>query len=412
MSQWLHETAALMGEVSWGLILVICLLGGLLAWLGDRVGMKFAKKKVSLFGLRPRHTSSIITGVTGLGIALLVMLSLALTSDTVRTALFSMNYLRRQTLELTAKLQNSTQEQQLAEMNLASTQTQLYDTREALKKAQTDVSTVVAEADKARLQAERAQEQVKQAQEQVRQATKQRDELESNIKKQRAELTDLKAQSTALQEQVDRLQRNLKDYQQGNIVADAGERLTLLSFEADDLQGVRAAVAQALRQTRAEVARREGVSAQYVTLKVDDAQIDDLVKQALSLKGRKALAVTVAGNLVPGVDVDLRFTLSASKLVYRQGEQLARTQARMPLQGEDANSVVNGLLQQVKQRAKTDGMIGDPHQGTVGDLDAGQYYQLVARLQRGKGDAVITATAARDTYSEEPLRVDLALEEQ
>ena len=45
------------------LILVLVITGGAIAFIGDRLGSKVGKKKLSLFGLRPRHTS-IIGGST------------------------------------------------------------------------------------------------------------------------------------------------------------------------------------------------------------------------------------------------------------------------------------------------------------------------------------------------------------
>ena len=51
------------------LILTIAILGGLIALLGDRLGMRMGKRKLSLFGLRPKYTSMVITVITGLTIS-------------------------------------------------------------------------------------------------------------------------------------------------------------------------------------------------------------------------------------------------------------------------------------------------------------------------------------------------------
>lgn len=51
----------------YGLLLIVVLVvtGGVIAFIGDRVGSRVGKKKLSLFGLRPRHTSVIVTIITG-----------------------------------------------------------------------------------------------------------------------------------------------------------------------------------------------------------------------------------------------------------------------------------------------------------------------------------------------------------
>lgn len=78
------------------LVLVIAILGGLIALLGDRVGMKVGKKRLSIFGLRPKYTSMLITVVTGVLIAGTTLLLLALVSNDVRTALFRMKTLEQE----------------------------------------------------------------------------------------------------------------------------------------------------------------------------------------------------------------------------------------------------------------------------------------------------------------------------
>ena len=53
------------------LITVLVITGGIIAFIGDRLGTKIGKKRLSIFGLRPRHTSIIITIFTGIVITTL-----------------------------------------------------------------------------------------------------------------------------------------------------------------------------------------------------------------------------------------------------------------------------------------------------------------------------------------------------
>ena len=48
------------------LIGVLVLTGGAIAFIGDRLGTRIGKKRLSIFGLRPRHTSIIVTIITGI----------------------------------------------------------------------------------------------------------------------------------------------------------------------------------------------------------------------------------------------------------------------------------------------------------------------------------------------------------
>jgi uncharacterized protein (DUF3084 family) len=86
------------------LVLTIALLGGVIALLGDRVGMKVGKKRLSLCGLRPKYTSMIITVVTGILIAGTTLLLLTLVSNDVRTALFRMKALQTELVQTRSDL--------------------------------------------------------------------------------------------------------------------------------------------------------------------------------------------------------------------------------------------------------------------------------------------------------------------
>ena len=84
------------------LILVLALMGGLIAYLGDKLGSKIGKKRLRLFGLRPHDTSVVMTIVSGILVATLTITVLTIASKEVRTALFGMEKMRAEIASLTA----------------------------------------------------------------------------------------------------------------------------------------------------------------------------------------------------------------------------------------------------------------------------------------------------------------------
>src|SRR5690242_11012295 len=52
-------------------LLLMIILSGFIAYYGDLQGRRWGKKRVSWFGLRPKHTAILITSLTGAMIALL-----------------------------------------------------------------------------------------------------------------------------------------------------------------------------------------------------------------------------------------------------------------------------------------------------------------------------------------------------
>jgi len=75
------------------MFLVLMAMGGLIAFLGDKIGSKVGKKRLTLFGLRPKYTSIIVTIISGTLISCLTIAALAVVNENVRVALFGLNKL-------------------------------------------------------------------------------------------------------------------------------------------------------------------------------------------------------------------------------------------------------------------------------------------------------------------------------
>ena len=89
------------------LIGVLVLIGGVIAFIGDRLGTKIGKKRLSIFGLRPRHTSIIVTILTGIMITAATFGVLAAASENVRTALFGIQKLQDRMTALAGEVQET-----------------------------------------------------------------------------------------------------------------------------------------------------------------------------------------------------------------------------------------------------------------------------------------------------------------
>lgn len=84
-------------------ILGIVVVAGIIAYIGDRVGHLVGRRRMTLFGLRPRYTSTIFAIGFGMIIALLVVGVLLLVSNDARQALFSIQKLNEQIANLTSE---------------------------------------------------------------------------------------------------------------------------------------------------------------------------------------------------------------------------------------------------------------------------------------------------------------------
>jgi hypothetical protein len=86
-----------------GLVLAIVVVAGVIAYIGDRVGHQVGRKRLTLFGLRPKYTSTIVAVATGMLIALSVTLAALIGSSQVRTAFFRIGQLNAQINQLQAQ---------------------------------------------------------------------------------------------------------------------------------------------------------------------------------------------------------------------------------------------------------------------------------------------------------------------
>ena len=83
-------------EYGWIMLFVLAIMGGIIAYLGDKIGSRVGKRKIKLFGLRPKYTSVLVTILTGISIAAVTLGVMSILSENVRIALFGMQQLRMQ----------------------------------------------------------------------------------------------------------------------------------------------------------------------------------------------------------------------------------------------------------------------------------------------------------------------------
>ena len=131
------------------ILIIIAIMGGLIAYMGDKLGTKVGKRRMSLFGLRPKHTSIIVTIVTGLLVAAATVGVLTFTSQSVRTALFGMDQLRADMNRLNAEVSAKNEE-------LAKGQALLEANKKELSERLTEIETIRKEVETRRVELEEA----------------------------------------------------------------------------------------------------------------------------------------------------------------------------------------------------------------------------------------------------------------
>lgn len=68
--------------ISFAFILVV--VSGLIAYLGDLIGRRMGKRRLTLMGLRPKHTAIVVTTITGMIIAAVTLVTILTVSSSLR----------------------------------------------------------------------------------------------------------------------------------------------------------------------------------------------------------------------------------------------------------------------------------------------------------------------------------------
>lgn len=86
------------------LIPILILVSGLVAFIGNLVGRAIGRKRLTLFGVRPRYTAQIITVVTGMLITVVTLAVVLLVNQDARQALFHLQEVQQQTRDLETQI--------------------------------------------------------------------------------------------------------------------------------------------------------------------------------------------------------------------------------------------------------------------------------------------------------------------
>lgn len=397
------------------LILVLIITGGVVAVIGDRVGTKVGKKRLSIFGLRPRHTSTIVTIVTGIVITTLTFGILAAASENVRTALFGMEQLNRSMQETKNKLARASEEltaareeQGKADMALAELKGSVQSLAEEAERLSAG-NRVLSTKNDALAHENAALDDLNQS------LAAENDALAAANETLAADNTQLIGDKKALEKHTYDLRRGLEIIREGDIVYRAGEVIAAGVIKGGRPEDeVRADVTSLAQLASRNVSARLGKDLPDGEIWVYSPEVDDAVTRIAKSSGDMVVRVVAAGNLVRGEAIRAALDLHPNSIVYRQGEFILAQSYRLTGMGDEqaSESLVMDFLKRVNAAASAHGILPDPIRGTVGVIDGQQLYDIVQTVEPLYGMILFSAYARDDTDALGPLRLNIKLEQE
>ena len=387
------------------IVLVLMVMGGLIAFLGDKIGTKVEKKRLTMFGLRPKYTSIIVTIISGTLISFFTVAVMAVVNENIRVALFGLNKLKGEMNELNREIADKNKQLDEGKMLLArrtdeynkmneraigmskeldqvesqraSMENRLSSVQKAYDKAQTDVNVSAAEIDK---------------------LEKTRNELNGNIKK-------LNHERASLMNNIASIREGTMVYRTGQVVGTgiigAGLSRTQASAALDAL----------LNHVSTDLRTRMNVKDKNATvMRVSQNTFEEAASELVNSKSDKVVRIVSAGNIMVGEPVVVDFAIYDNRKIFNSGAVILSAPLSSYDKGANNQGRILMFLHDVNRLARDKGVLFDPLTGNIGQLNAQELTDVIRQANEYGGNCILTAVAKGDIYTEGPLVIDVHVE--
>ena len=370
------------------LILILAIVGGLIAWLGDWLGTKIGKKRLSLFGLRPRYTSILVAVSTGVCIAVLTIGIMALSSQEARTALFGLKKLETQ-------MQMLKEETELQKKEIA-------NAYEELNKKRLEIDLMEKELEIAQGELEAAGLSLESVRQEVTQLVAARAVLEQNR-------VELEEQVQKLNAMAEALGKNISEIREGTVIVRAGQVVNTGVFSGGQSESdIRNSLELFMKQTNQIVNQRYGgLLGGTQGLLLSDAAYEEAVAFLVQNQGVFAIRVQAAGNLFAGEPLWVTLDIFPNEKVYGVNDVIHQDTIRVSNSPEEQEAQVMDFLRQVNEAAILKGVRPDPIGGTVGAINLADVYETVSQMRQLGGEVILVARARQSIYTPGPVRLEI-----
>ena len=374
----------------WALILVLLVLGGVLSTLGDRLGSRVGKARLSLFKMRPRRTAVLITVLTGSLISALSLGLLLLVSRQLRVGLFELDALQD-------RLQDSRRQLDAAEREREETRKETNRIAAELKQSQQRADILRREL--APLQNERAQ--LEAERERLSRDIASRD---ADIQRTEAELNSVRSRIRAGEQELKELEFNLVALRRGSVVISSGQTLARATVRLDAPDQAKQVVDRLLQEANINAYGkvRPGEAPERQLIRVPRSDVERL-QNIIRKSDTWVISLRSATNVLRGETAVYAFPeVRPNRPVAQSGDVLAtttlRTDERTP---EGIRTRLNLLLASAYAEVQRRGSLTEGLQ-----FDGSALSQLAQTLMEGPNQSmVLKVIAAGISDSADPVVV-------
>ena len=386
------------------IFLVLMVMGGLIAYLGDKIGSKVGKKRMTLFGLRPKYTSIIVTIISGTLISFLTVAVMAVVNENVRVALFGLNKLYAEMEQLNQEIADKNKALDEGKALLAKRTQEVADMERRTGEISSELQQVEAQRSYAESQLYVVRRAYEEAQKDVKASAEEIKELENT----KQELTGT---ISRLDEEKEWLIKNIENIREGTVIFRAGQVLTSAVVDENMTEETAAQVlGSVLRDINTALRERLNIQDENaVVINVQRREFEDTVRQITMSPVKKLVRVRAAGNIILGESTIVDFDIHDNLLVYRQGETVYSADMAEYEAYKNHDLKVLHFLRDINTAAKEKGVLPDPITGNIGQLDSREMLDVIQQVKELDGHCRLVATAKHDVYTAGPVVIDVAV---
>ena len=396
------------------LIVVLVLTGGVIAFIGDRLGSKVGKKKLSLFGLRPRHTSILVTIITGILITTVTFGILAIASKDVRTALFGMNKLKAELNEKQSMLEEASSALVNVKNDLNTTKEEYAKSKKDLEETQEDLEIAQQAAELLRQEQVALQNRNQELWSDNQTLIEHNQSLAENNQFLLVNNESLKADNLELEKTNNDLQEGIENIRERPIIYRVGELLASgVIKKTDDPVKIQNDLNQIIALANSKIIDRLGTEGSKDGVWIYPIEYQKAMDRLKQAKGDTVIRLIIAANLVKGDPVLTELEMHPNRVVYQENEFVYQKIYNVPIDGSNSEMLISDFLRNVNMTAINNGILPNPLTGTVGVINGNQIYAIEKALAENRGkDVLISAFAAADTEVLGPLRLHIYLKNE
>jgi uncharacterized protein (DUF3084 family) len=390
------------------LVVLLVFISGLIAYIGDNVGRKVGKKRISLFNLRPKYTSIIVTIITGAVIVSVTLMLLFAFSQYARTSFFGLKRI-------------------VGELETRKIQLQESTTLFEKKQRELERSTFEYKRQEEELRAE-----IEKNREAYKENVERLDEILGNINMKSIELNELKETHDKMSSDYDKLKKETTElaYRKNELedeIKESIDRISQLSVETlygdivyhRDQLLARVVISKSIKESDlktqllaminsllAEAVER-GVVVDKDTGLIFNEQFKGVMDVMRASKDDVIIDALAANNVFKGQQMYIKLRPTVNRQIFTTGEIIFEKQVRGELTRTEAEQFLSSALQRVSAEALKRGMLPDAETKRIGAVPAKDYLDIIERLMRNKDrNASLRAVAAKDVKASD--RLDIA----